>query len=99
MVIESHRTYPVGNTLPQKTQRVAQTRSVHLQMSRVTRRELRYDDELAESGQIRSYHTEWVVTDHGLRAMYRETAIENNPAQFDSTPWWSRKKTARRKKS
>ena len=99
MVIESHRTNPVRNTLSKKTQGITQTRSFHLQMSRVTRKELRYDDELADSGQIRSYHTEWVVTDHGLRVMYRETAIENNPAQFDRTPWWSRKKTTRRKKS
>jgi len=66
-------------------------------MNRITRRELRYDDELAELGQIRSYQAEWVVTDHGIRPVYREILGQNDPVQFDRTPWWSRKKLRKKK--
>lgn len=68
-------------------------------MSRITRRELRYDDDLAAMGQMRSYITEWVMTNHGIRPLYREQATKADPASYDKTPWWKRSKPRRRKKS
>ena len=68
-------------------------------MSRVTRREQRYDDDLAALGQARSYTVEWVVTDHGIRPVYREQVAKVDPANHDRTPWWKRSKPRRRKKS
>jgi hypothetical protein len=68
-------------------------------MSRVTRREVRYDDDLAALGQMRSYTTDWAVTDHGIRPVYREQVTKFDPANYDKTPWWTRSKPRRRKKS
>lgn len=68
-------------------------------MSRVTRRELRYDDDLAALGQTRYYTTEWVITNNGIRPVYREQATKADLANYDTTPWWKRSKPRRRKKS
>jgi len=68
-------------------------------MSRITRRELRYDDDLAALGQTRLYTTEWAMTDHGIRPVYREHVAKSDAANFDKTPWWKRSKPRRRKKS
>ena len=67
-------------------------------MSRITRRELRFDDDLDALGQTRSYATEWLMADGGVVPVYRERVAKLDPADYDSTPWWKRIKPRRRKK-
>ena len=66
-------------------------------MSRVTRTEQRYDDELAAVNKCRVIRCESLDT--GVGFVSREVIVDNQPELFDRTPWWKRAKPRRRKKS
>lgn len=68
-------------------------------MTRTLRKQTTFDQELAQTGRIRSYRREYVVADTGLAPIYREVLISDLPEQFNRTPWWTRKKIRQRKKS
>lgn len=67
-------------------------------MSRILRKQTTFDQELAQTGHIRSYRREYVVADTGLAPIYREVLISDSPEQFNRTPWWKRKKSSLRQK-
>ena len=99
MVKEFDRTYQARNTIQEKIKRITQARSIHLQMSRVTRTQHKYDDELAGAGKRRSSRCEYVITGTGLAPVVRELVIDNDVKDLDPIPWWKRQKPRRRRKS
>ena len=68
-------------------------------MSRVARNQQYYDEELAAAGKRRSSRCDYVVTSTGLAPIVREIIVDDDPNNFDRTPWWKRAKPRRRKKS
>lgn len=68
-------------------------------MSRVTRTQQCYDEELAVAGKRRVSRCDYVVTSTGLAPIVREIIVDDDPNNFDLTPWWKRQKPRRRRKS
>jgi hypothetical protein len=66
-------------------------------MSRVIRKQVSFDQELAEVGKIRTYRCDFLDTDTGLMPIYREVIMPNSLDQFDRTPWWQRKTLRQRR--
>lgn len=67
-------------------------------MSRVTRKQHSFDQELADANKIRVYKCDYTETSTGLAPIYREVTITSTPDQFDRTPWWQRKTLQQRRR-
>jgi hypothetical protein len=67
-------------------------------MTRVTRRQHSFDQELAEQNKIRTYRSEYTDTLTGLVLVYREVITADTPDLFDRTPWWNRSQPKGRRK-
>jgi len=67
-------------------------------MSRVTRTQQSYDQELADSGRCRIYQNEYVAVGDHLAYVARERIIPVGDCLMDRVPWWKREKKKSKKR-
>lgn len=59
-------------------------------MSRIVRKQAKFDQELDELSQSRIYRCDFVDSPTGLVPIYRELVIANQLNHSNRTPWWKR---------
>jgi len=68
-------------------------------MSKISRTQVYYDDELRAQNLARVYRPESVQTGNTITAIYREIVVDLSSLDDNRTPWWKRKKTTSKRKS